>query len=63
VNDHTQSELIQADQEGGVFVKSLVEGGNAATSGRIQAYDRLVAISASLGDHMWLTNSVQGVSR
>jgi hypothetical protein len=52
---------VQDDSEGGVFVKAVLSS-NSADLKRIQPYDRVVAVSASLGDRMWKTNSIEGVS-
>jgi len=45
----------------GVYVKTIMEGGNADKLGLIQPGDKVVAVSASLGDDMWETSTVEGV--
>lgn len=53
-------ELMQENAEGGVFVRRVLKADCEALR-RIQPYDRVVAVSASLGDRMWRTNSLDGV--
>jgi len=47
--------------EEGVFVKALIPGGNAEKLGIIQTGDRVIAVTASLGDKLWKTSTVEGV--
>ena len=44
-----------------VYVKALDPAGNAASSGQVKKGDRLLKVSASLGDAMWEARSVDGV--
>lgn len=51
---------MQEDSEGGVFVRSVLRTDSEALR-RIRPFDRVVAVSATLGDRMWRTNSLDGV--
>eukprot|EP00639_Heterosigma_akashiwo_P035895 CAMPEP_0194726378 /NCGR_PEP_ID=MMETSP0296-20130528/30939_1 /TAXON_ID=39354 /ORGANISM="Heterosigma akashiwo, Strain CCMP2393" /LENGTH=378 /DNA_ID=CAMNT_0039631329 /DNA_START=289 /DNA_END=1421 /DNA_ORIENTATION=+ len=44
----------------GVYVKAVLPGGNADRLGLLAPGDRLVAVSASLGDRMWECGTVEG---
>jgi hypothetical protein len=55
------AELIESQAQGGVFVKSVLDQKSPELR-RVQPYDRVVAVSASFGDNMWRTNSLEGVS-
>ena len=47
--------------ERAVYVKTLDPAGNAALSGQVKVDDRIVAVSASIGNGLWDANSVEGV--
>ena len=47
--------------ERAVYVKTLDPAGNAALSGQVKVEDRIVAVSASIGNGLWDANSVEGV--
>lgn len=53
-------EFMQEDAEGGVFVRRVLKSDSPALQ-LIQPFDRVIAVSASLGDRMWRTNSLDGV--
>ncbi len=53
-------EFMQEDMEGGVFVRRVLREDSEALRS-IQPYDRVLAVSATLGDRMWRTRSLDGV--
>lgn len=52
---------MQEGGEGGVYVRRVTRTDSEALR-KIQPYDRVVAVSASFGDQLWRTNSLEGVS-
>jgi pentatricopeptide repeat protein len=55
-------EFMQEDMEGGVFVRRVLPGaGGSEALSTIRPYDRVLAVSATLGDRMWRTRSLDGV--
>ena len=44
-----------------VFVKQIEASGNAALSGKVKVDDRVVAVSASFGDGLWASRTIEGV--